>query len=134
MSTDTIAATRRDASEREAQRPASEDSPHERAGVSEQRHEVDRLNPDVSAEQPCDCRIATAVRRSWSSSGYRALWRIECQLNDGVLVIRGSVPSYYHKQMAQELVRCVEGVDRIVNELTVPEYGVAKEEHENQTD
>mgnify|MGYP003669764190 FL=1 len=131
MSTDAITATRRDTRKRDAQRPAGEESPHETAEVSE-RHEVDRLNPDASAEQPCYYCITAAVRRSWASSGYTALRGIECRFEDGVLIIRGSVSSFYYKQMAQELVRCVDGVDQIVNELAVPLCDTTKNKHDNQ--
>lgn len=129
MCTGMITATRRDARKRDEKRPAGEESPEETADVSEQRHEVDRLKPDASAEQPCHCCIAAAVRRSWSSSGYTALRGIECRFEDGVLIIRGSVSSFYYKQMAQELVRCVDGVDQIVNELVVPLCNKTKNEH-----
>ena len=70
---------------------------------------------------PTTCHIAIAAKERWASSGYSALKSIECECNDGVLVIRGVVPSYYFKQMAQESIRSLEGVTRIVNELSVQE-------------
>lgn len=38
---------------------------------------------------------------------------------EGRVVLRGEVQSYYQKQMAQEAVRRVDGVERIDNHLTV---------------
>jgi hypothetical protein len=35
---------------------------------------------------------------------YLALKNVSCDCRDGVLVLRGSLPSYYLKQMAQEVV------------------------------
>jgi len=35
------------------------------------------------------------------------------------VVLRGVVGTYFQKQMAQEAVRCVDGVDEIANKLQV---------------
>ena len=43
--------------------------------------------------------------------------RIETQ--EGRVVLRGTVKSYYHKQMAQEALRRLEGVSQIENQLEV---------------
>jgi osmotically-inducible protein OsmY len=37
----------------------------------------------------------------------------------GRVVLRGVVPSYYQKQVAQEVVRMVDGVERVDNQLEV---------------
>ena len=37
----------------------------------------------------------------------------------GRVVLRGTVSSYYHKQMAQEVVRRLDGVDQVENHLEV---------------
>ena len=42
-----------------------------------------------------------------------------CGLRTGNLNIRGQVSSYYFKQLAQELVRPIAGVERIVNHRMV---------------
>jgi osmotically-inducible protein OsmY len=41
------------------------------------------------------------------------------ETEQGRVVLRGVVNSYYQKQMAQEALRWVEGVDRIENQLEV---------------
>jgi osmotically-inducible protein OsmY len=38
---------------------------------------------------------------------------------DGVLVLRGCLPTYYLKQVAQEVVVSVQGVERIDNQIQV---------------
>lgn len=141
MSTGTITATRRGSQKRQgsqehgAIQAPNEESPHETADDSGLPREVDLLKPDISAEQPCNCCIAAAVRSRWSSSGYTALKRVECRCEDGVLLIRGTVTSFYHKQMAQELARCVDGVKHIVNELEVsPLCNTSKNEHDKRED
>jgi osmotically-inducible protein OsmY len=36
-----------------------------------------------------------------------------------MLVLRGRVPSYYYKQVAQEAVKGIEGVDQVINDTEV---------------
>jgi len=45
--------------------------------------------------------------------------QITCEYEDGVLLLRGHLPSYYEKQMAQETLRALEGVDQIINKIEV---------------
>ncbi len=52
-------------------------------------------------------------------SPYPAVRRVSCEYCEGVLVLRGRLPSYYHKQVAQEAVARLEGVTGIVNEVEV---------------
>jgi len=44
---------------------------------------------------------------------------LQFEANAGRVTLRGVVRSYYQKQMAQEVVRRVDGVDEISNELEV---------------
>ena len=41
-----------------------------------------------------------------------------CQQADQI-ILKGRVDSYFEKQIAQETLRCVEGVNQIVNKLEV---------------
>jgi osmotically-inducible protein OsmY len=52
-------------------------------------------------------------------SGYSALRRVRCDFRDGVLRLRGHVPSHYLKQVAMARAAEVEGVRVIVNEIEV---------------
>jgi osmotically-inducible protein OsmY len=45
--------------------------------------------------------------------------QVFCENHDGVLLLRGRVSSFYEKQLAQEAVRKLEGVDQIVNQIEV---------------
>ncbi len=49
------------------------------------------------------------------------LWmqRIWCEFHDGTLRLRGQVPSFYLKQIAQTAVAGLDGVRRVVNEIEV---------------
>lgn len=59
------------------------------------------------------------AERRLSQSPYIELRRVSCSVCEGVLTLFGSVPSYYLKQMAQNVVDCLPGVQRIENCLEV---------------
>lgn len=71
-----------------------------------------------------DCNITAMVKHRWKFCGYMALEMIECLCEDGVVIIRGTVHSFYDKQVAQESIRCIDGIRRIVNEIAVRERKV----------
>ncbi len=50
---------------------------------------------------------------------YPALQRVTCELYEGVLVLRGRVPSFYQKQLAQAVAARCAGVEEVVNKLEV---------------
>ena len=50
---------------------------------------------------------------------YLALKNVACDCRDGVLVLRGCLPSYYLKQVAQEAVAHLEGVLGVENQIEV---------------
>jgi len=64
---------------------------------------------------PLDDRVLTALERS-PHVGRRNL-RFETQ--EGRVILRGVVGSYFQKQMAQEALRHVDGIREIANELEV---------------
>lgn len=51
--------------------------------------------------------------------GLFANYGLSCEYCEGVVVLRGCVPSFHEKQLAQELVRRVDGVKIVVNRLVV---------------
>jgi osmotically-inducible protein OsmY len=63
--------------------------------------------------------IAEAARKCLRDSPYGALGWISCECDDSVLLLRGHLSSFYHKQHAQEAVAGVEGVTQVVNEIEV---------------
>ena len=60
-------------------------------------------------------RVANAIQKTPEVAQRRL--RFEAQ--HGRIILRGTVASYFQKQMAQEAVRHVEGVEMIDNELEV---------------
>jgi hypothetical protein len=50
---------------------------------------------------------------------YLALKNVTCEYQGGTLVLRGSVPTYYLKQVASAVVAGLPGIERIVNQIDV---------------
>jgi osmotically-inducible protein OsmY len=63
--------------------------------------------------------VAKAAVARLRTSPYSALKNVSCEYDDGVLILDGRLGSYYHKQLAQERVRGVEGVVQVVNRTEV---------------
>jgi hypothetical protein len=59
------------------------------------------------------------AERCLRSNPYLALKSVSCDYLDGVLFLRGRLPTYYLKQLAQEVVGGLEGVERIDNQIQV---------------
>lgn len=59
------------------------------------------------------------VQRRLRESSYYYLRTISCAFEEGVLTLRGRVPSYYLKQTVQALAEKVEGVQQVVNLVDV---------------
>ena len=63
--------------------------------------------------------VADDIQRAIRTSGYAALYRLDVDFQAGVATLRGRVPSWYLRQMAQMLVRRVPGVEQLVDCLEV---------------
>ena len=77
-----------------------------------QRHYTDR---DADS-------VAHSVTRLFRQSPYRRLGQLMCEHHEGVVIIRGRLPSFYLKQIAQTLASKVDGVEEIINRTDVKEY------------
>jgi osmotically-inducible protein OsmY len=76
------------------------------------------IEPDTPSPDP-QASIQAVAERRLRSHPYLALKNVSCGWLDGVLVLRGCLPSYYLKQIAQEAVAALEGVERIDNQIQV---------------
>jgi osmotically-inducible protein OsmY len=63
--------------------------------------------------------VAEGAETRLRSNPYLALKNVACEYREGVLILRGCLPSYYLKQMAQTAVAQMEGVRQVVNEIEV---------------
>jgi hypothetical protein len=59
------------------------------------------------------------ARERLRRSPYLPVRSLSCEFDRGVLRLRGSLSSFYHKQLAQETVAGLSGVDQVVNEVVV---------------
>jgi osmotically-inducible protein OsmY len=66
-------------------------------------------------EIPLRARAENLLRRT----SYRALQHIRCEHHEGVLTLRGRVSSFYLKQIAQEVVSRLEGIELVDNRIEV---------------
>ena len=75
--------------------------------------------PNTPSPDPL-ASLQAVAERALRSGPYPALKNLGCDYRDGVLVLRGCLPSYYLKQIAQEVVaHQVKGVGRIDNQIQV---------------
>jgi len=68
-------------------------------------------------------RALPEIRRRLCSAGYYALREIECEYDDGVVVLRGRVSTYYLKQVAQAAVLSDPAIERVLNLIEVSSNG-----------
>jgi osmotically-inducible protein OsmY len=74
--------------------------------------------------------LAERAESRLRSNPYLALKNISCEFDGDVLILRGCVPSYYLKQLAQESVAALSGGKRIVNQIAVVSSG-PRDTHQN---
>lgn len=78
--------------------------------------------PQIHAMPPNDQDrdiVEMAQARLRDSSCFGDARDLRCEYHEGVLVLRGQVSSYYHKQVAQETVRNLRGVVAVHNFVEV---------------
>lgn len=81
-----------------------------------------QVPPDVTALDPASGRRAICVQAEaeLKRSSFRSLHAVSCEYEDGVLRLRGRLPSFFLKQLAQTLVaRQLNGTARIDNRVEV---------------
>ena len=59
------------------------------------------------------------ARRRLRAAGYAELRSVSCEAHDNVLRLEGRVSRYHLKQLAQHLVRDLQGFDGVENRITV---------------
>jgi hypothetical protein len=77
------------------------------------------LNQACAEPKTSQVSINELAERRLRSNPYLALKSLLCVYLDGVLFLRGCLPTYYLKQLAQEAVADLNGVDRIDNQIQV---------------
>ena len=78
---------------------------------------IEQMNPENSSRP--NNEIAMVAERRFRSSPCLALRVVTCGFQDGALILRGQVSSFYLKQLAQETVRALKEVGVIHNTVEV---------------
>jgi osmotically-inducible protein OsmY len=68
---------------------------------------------------PTTHQIVAIAEARLGASSYHAVRRVHCKSDQGVLVLEGRLSTFFHKQLAQELVADIEGVKQVVNQIEV---------------
>jgi hypothetical protein len=72
--------------------------------------------------EPCltnDDALQKAALELFQSSGYAALRNLRCEVVDADVIVRGEVPSFYLKILAQHLVLSLDRVRSVTNLVDV---------------
>jgi hypothetical protein len=81
---------------------------------------LQRKSPD--ARSLGDDSLRTAAMSLLQSSGYAALRGLRCEVTDSVVIVQGVVPSYFLKQMAQTVIRRLDGIETVRNLVEVRQW------------
>lgn len=71
------------------------------------------------ASSRADARVAEKIEQALRATGYLSLRELEIFVAEGLVVLRGRVPSYYLRQVTNAAVRAVLGVREVRDELDV---------------
>jgi len=78
------------------------------------------LAPSIRSDRKhSSVAVQEAVERVLRKAAYLALRSVRCEVAGDALILKGSVPSYYLKQMAQMHAIQENAAHRIVNEIEV---------------
>lgn len=80
---------------------------------------VAEFRPRFDTRLRQDEALAAAAQARLQRSPYHVMRQVACQCQHGVLILTGRVPSYYHKQHAEELTAGLPGMRDISNQLQV---------------
>ena len=81
--------------------------------------ELERARVHRSWIRPPQARIQKVIEDRLWRSGYLALRNVSCLAQDDEVHLLGRVPSYFLKQIAQEIAGGVEGVRQVINRIDV---------------
>jgi hypothetical protein len=82
----------------------------------------DRTREEIANELAA-ASVEREAERRLKSSCYEALRKITCRVRRGVSVLTGEVPSYFHKQLAQEALRGLRPEYSLSNQIAVKVRG-----------
>jgi len=78
-----------------------------------------RLERKPAQEKPAAQDELAKLQSQLHTSGYQALRQLVCEIDRDRIVVRGTVPCFYLKQVAQTLALKTVGVERITSRIEV---------------
>ena len=79
----------------------------------------EQLLTDLTDSRVTDEHLCDSIIRGLRASGYSPCRDVAVSVRDGHVSIRGRVPTYYLKQVAQSAAMSVDGIKSIENDLVV---------------
>ena len=79
----------------------------------------ERLGLRDAEPRPVAGTIVQTAKQRIQECPHLTMQRVWCEFQQGRLFLRGQVPSFYLKQLAQTAVVGLEGVGQVVNEIEV---------------
>lgn len=87
--------------------------------ASRPAHAVMNAKPNLPPAHSGDGEVSDRAEAVLRGSPFLALRRVSCEYCGGVLTLRGCLPTYYLKQLAQSSVVGIQGVEQVRNEIAV---------------
>ena len=75
--------------------------------------------PTDRPNHPLSRQLTEVAQQRLADSPYFTIRNISCEYDAGLLRLHGRVPTFYHKQLAQEAVADLRGVLQVVNQTEV---------------
>jgi osmotically-inducible protein OsmY len=66
-----------------------------------------------------DAELARNIERALAASGYLPLRAVEVRVHEGLVTLKGQVPTYYFKQLAQTAAMQNQCVEMLQNDIEV---------------
>jgi osmotically-inducible protein OsmY len=70
----------------------------------------------ISEKKNC---LEDQLHDALAQSPYLTRKSVRCEASDGRIILKGQVGTYFQKQMAAEVLRHIDGVEQIENQLEV---------------
>jgi osmotically-inducible protein OsmY len=77
------------------------------------------MEGNMKSESLPETKVVAAAKQRILHQPHLTMQRIWCEFDEGRLYLRGQVPSFYHKQLAQVAVAGMDGVGQVVNDIEV---------------
>lgn len=79
-------------------------------------------NPEAPTRRKVKETVESEADARLQQAPYRELHTVACSFDQGVLTLKGRVSTYYMKQLAQTVVRELDGVRSIHNRVQVTDW------------